>query len=393
MQRIALLSNAVPGASIVLRPGISLRKQIMDVQEFYQDALTQRGFTADEAQKRAVDRLQTAYEEWVFYKGKRANKLTRMITRPEVPRGVYMWGGVGRGKSFLMDSFYSVVPVVRKTRLHFHEFMRSVHRQLDDLKGVANPLDEVARQIAKKYRLICFDEFHVSDVADAMLLYNLLKALFDNGVSFVMTSNYQPDTLYPDGLHRDRMLPTIALLKERLDVMNVDSGNDYRKRALEQVQAYLTPLNATTDKALRDSFARIADTKDEDPHVDIEGRNLKSLRRAGGVIWFDFNTLCGGPRSQNDYLEIASRFHTVILSSIPSMSASMSSEARRFTWLIDVFYDNKVKLIMSAEVAPELLYTQGTLSNEFHRTVSRIIEMQSKEYMDADQRQLADSLT
>ncbi len=316
-----------------------------------------------------------------------------MITRPEVPRGVYMWGGVGRGKSFLMDSFYSVVPVVRKTRLHFHEFMRSVHRQLDELKGVANPLDEVARQISKKYRLICFDEFHVSDVADAMLLYNLLKALFDNGVSFVMTSNYQPDTLYPEGLHRDRMLPTIALLKERLDILNVDSGNDYRKRALEQVQAYLTPLNAATDQALRDSFARIADTKDEDPMVNIEGRNLKSLRRAGGVIWFDFHTLCGGPRSQNDYLEIASRFHTVILSSIPAMSASMSSEARRFTWLIDVFYDNKVKLIMSSEVAPELLYTQGTLSNEFHRTVSRIIEMQSKEYMDADQRQLADSLT
>ncbi|MFZ6862594.1 cell division protein ZapE [Undibacterium sp. Ji67W] len=365
----------------------------MDVQEFYQDALTQRGFTADEAQKRAVDRLQAAYEEWVFYKGKRANKLTRMITRPEVPRGVYMWGGVGRGKSFLMDSFYSVVPVVRKTRLHFHEFMRSVHRQLDELKGVANPLDEVARQIAKRYRLICFDEFHVSDVADAMLLYNLLKALFDNGVSFVMTSNYQPETLYPEGLHRDRMLPTIALLNERLDILNVDSGNDYRKRALEQVQAYLTPLNAATDQALRDSFARIADTKDEDPLVDIEGRNLKSLRRAGGVIWFDFHTLCGGPRSQNDYLEIASRFHTVILSSIPAMSAAMSSEARRFTWLIDVFYDNKVKLIMSAEVAPELLYTQGTLSNEFHRTVSRIIEMQSKEYMDADQRQLADSLT
>jgi len=365
----------------------------MDVQEFYQDALTQRGFKADEAQRRAVDRLQEAYEEWVFYKGKRANRLTRMITRPEVPRGVYMWGGVGRGKSFLMDSFYSVVPVVRKTRLHFHEFMRSVHRQLDELKGVANPLDEVARQIAKKHRLICFDEFHVSDVADAMLLYNLLKALFDNGVSFVMTSNYEPSTLYPDGLHRDRMLPTIALLKERLDVLNVDSGNDYRKRALEQVQAYLTPLNAATDKALRDSFARIADTKDEDPIVDIEGRKLKSLRRAGGVIWFDFNTLCAGPRSQNDYLEIASRFHTVVLSSIPAMSAAMSSEARRFTWLIDVFYDNKVKLIMSAEVVPELLYTQGTLSNEFHRTVSRIIEMQSKEYMETDQRQLAESLT
>lgn len=364
----------------------------MNVQEFYQEALTQRGFQADEAQKRAVDRLQRAYEEWGAYKGKRANKFTRIITRPDVPRGVYMWGGVGRGKSFLMDSFYSVVPVVRKTRLHFHEFMRAVHRQLDELKGVADPLDEVARRVAKKYRLICFDEFHVSDVADAMLLYNLLNALFDNGVSFVMTSNYQPDTLYPDGLHRDRMLPTIALLKSKLDVLNVDSGNDYRQRALEQVQAYLTPLNAATDKALRDTFARIAETNDEDPHIDIEGRNLKALRRAGSVIWFDFATLCGGPRSQNDYLEIASRFHTVILSSIPCMSASMSSEARRFTWLIDVFYDNKVKLIMSAEVPPEELYTVGTLSNEFHRTVSRIVEMQSKEYMEADQRHIADAI-
>ncbi|MBI3285948.1 MAG: cell division protein ZapE [Burkholderiales bacterium] len=364
----------------------------MNVLEFYQDALTQRGFQADAAQQRAVDRLQQAYDEWRHYKGKRANKLTRIITRPEVPRGVYMWGGVGRGKSFLMDSFYSVVPVVRKTRLHFHEFMRAVHRQLDELKGMADPLDEVARRIAKKYRLICFDEFHVSDVADAMLLYNLLNALFDNGVSFVMTSNYQPDTLYPDGLHRDRMLPTIALLKQKLDVLNVDSGNDYRKRALEQVQAYLTPLSAATDLALRESFARIAASHDEDIHVDIEGRKLKSLRRAGSVIWFDFATLCGGPRSQNDYLEIASRFHTVILSGIPHMSAAMSSEARRFTWLIDVFYDNKVKLIMSAEVAPEDLYTAGTLSNEFHRTVSRIIEMQSKAYMDADQRQLAEAI-
>ncbi|AZP13814.1 cell division protein ZapE [Undibacterium parvum] len=361
----------------------------MNVTEFYHDALTTRGFQADAAQQFAVARLQQAYDEWVLYKSKRSNKFTRIITRPDVPRGVYMWGGVGRGKSFLMDSFYSVVPVVRKGRLHFHEFMRAVHRQLDELKGVADPLDEVARRIAKKYRLICFDEFHVSDVADAMLLYNLLNALFENGVSFVMTSNYQPDTLYPDGLHRDRMLPTIALLKTKLDVINVDSGNDYRKRALEQVQAYLTPLCAATDQSLREAFVRIAETSDEDGHVNIEGRELKALRRAGSVIWFDFATLCGGPRSQNDYLEIASRFHTVILSSIPAMSAAMSSEARRFTWLIDVFYDNKVKLIMSAEVTPEELYTAGTLSNEFHRTVSRIIEMQSREYMDADQRDLS----
>ena len=355
----------------------------MTVMEFYEHALTQRGFSADPAQRAAVERLQLAYDEWVAYRAQRSSSFKRIIHRPDVPRGVYMWGGVGRGKSFLMDSFYSVVPLVRKTRVHFHEFMRDVHRQLDALKQVADPLDEVARQIAKKFRLICFDEFHVSDIADAMVLYNLMRALFERGVSFVITSNYHPDTLYPDGLHRDRMLPTIALLKEHLDVMNVDAGNDYRKRALEQVHAYHTPLNADTDRALRQAFAGVADTADEDPLVRIESREIRALRRAGGVIWFDFATLCGGPRSQNDYLEIASRFHTVVLSGVPAMSAAMSSEARRFTWLIDVFYDHKIKLLMSAAVAPELLYTDGMLANEFHRTVSRIIEMQSREYMDA----------
>jgi cell division protein ZapE len=292
-----------------------------------------------------------------------------------------------------MDSFYSVVPLVRKTRLHFHEFMRDIHRQLDELKGVADPLQEVARRVAKKYRLICFDEFHISDVADAMIMYNLLSALFDNGVSFIMTSNYEPSTLYPDGLHRDRILPTIALLKEKLDVLNVDAGVDYRGRALEQVESYYTPLNAATDEALRNAYARIAETADENPVVSIENRDIRCLRRAGSIIWFDFATLCGGPRSQNDYLEIASRFHTVILSGVPMMSAAMSSEARRFTWLIDVFYDQKVKLLMSAEVEPEELYTTGTLANEFHRTVSRIVEMQSQDYMDKEQRAAAEALS
>ncbi|TFW28570.1 cell division protein ZapE [Massilia horti] len=364
----------------------------MNVQEYYQHALTERGFKSDPAQQRAVDRLQQAYDEWVAYKAKRSTSFKRLINRPDVPRGVYMWGGVGRGKSFLMDSFYSVVPVVRKTRLHFHEFMRAVHRQLDELKGMEDPLIEVARRIAKKYRLICFDEFHVNDVADAMIMYNLLSHLFANGVSFVMTSNYEPDKLYPDGLHRDRMLPTIALLKNKLDVINVDAGIDYRHRTLEQVQAYYMPLNAASDAALRSAYASIADTADEDPRVHIEEREIRALRRAGGVIWFDFATLCGGPRSQNDYLELASRFHTVILSGVPAMSAAQSSEARRFTWLVDVFYDHKVKLIMSAEVEPDQLYTKGMLANEFHRTVSRIIEMQSREYMLAERRAAADAL-
>jgi cell division protein ZapE len=364
----------------------------MNVLEFYEHALTQRHFTADDAQRRAVERLQKAYDEWVEFKSRRSNSLKRLINRPDVPRGVYLWGGVGRGKSFLMDSFYSVVPVVRKTRLHFHEFMRAVHRELDELKGVADPLDEVAKRIARKYRLICFDEFHVSDIADAMILYNLLRALFDNGVSFVMTSNYDPDLLYPDGLHRDRMLPTIALLKAKLDVMNVDAGIDYRKRALEQVDSYHTPLGAAADAALRHAYASVAESADEDPRIRIEEREIRCLRRAGGIIWFDFATLCGGPRSQNDYLEIASRFHTVILSGIPVMSAAQSSEARRFTWLIDVFYDHKVKLLMSAAGEPEELYTQGMLANEFHRTVSRIIEMQSREYMNAPRRGVADAI-
>ena len=365
----------------------------MNVLEFYQEALEQRHFKPDAAQRRAVERLQQCYDEWVDYKAQRSNSFKRLINRPDVPRGVYMWGGVGRGKSFLMDSFYSVVPVVRKTRLHFHEFMRAVHLQLDELMGIADPLDEVAKRIAKKYRLICFDEFHVSDVADAMILYNLMKALYDNGVSFIMTSNYEPSTLYPDGLHRDRILPTIALLQERMDVLNVDAGVDYRGRALEQVNAYYTPLGPGTDEKLREAYASLAATKDEDRNIRIENREIHALRRAGTVIWFDFKTLCGGPRSQNDYLEIASRFHTVILSGVPMMSAGQSSEARRFTWLIDVFYDQGVKLIMSAEVEPEELYTSGMLANEFHRTVSRIVEMQSREYMDKAQRGAAAALT
>jgi cell division protein ZapE len=364
----------------------------MNVTEFYQNTLDERSFTADEAQLRAVQRLQLAYDEWQAYLNRRSNKLLRMVNPPEIPRGVYMWGGVGRGKSFLMDSFYHVSPLKRKTRIHFHEFMRGVHQQLDELNGVANPLDIVAAKIAKKYRLICFDEFHISDVADAMIMFNLLSALFRHGVSFIMTSNYQPETLYPDGLHRDRISPTIKLLNEKLDVINVDSGNDYRKRAMEQVEVYLTPLNEQTDALLQSTFNKIAEVTDENPLLRIESREIHALRRAGGIIWFDFATLCQGPRSQNDYLEIASQFHTVILSGVPRMSAGMSSEARRFTWLIDVFYDHKIKLIMSAQVAANELYTEGVLSNEFHRTVSRIIEMQSREYLDSQTRGATDAL-
>ena len=201
-----------------------------------------------------------------------------------------------------------------------------------------------------------------------------------------MTSNYEPSTLYPDGLHRDRILPAIELIKSRMDVLNVDAGIDYRRRTLEQVKCYHTPLGPDTDRALEEAFDRLSDTPPMDPTLLIEHREILSKRRSGSVVWFDFATLCGGPRSQNDYLEIASRFHAVILSDVPEMGPRQASEARRFTWLIDVFYDHKVKLIMSASCEPEQIYTEGPMSGEFHRTVSRILEMQSKEYLDSERR-------
>jgi cell division protein ZapE len=292
-----------------------------------------------------------------------------------------------------MDCFFAAVPLKRKTRLHFHEFMREVHLELVALQGTVDPLDVLARRIARKYRLICFDEFHVSDVTDALILHRLLRALFNNGVGLVTTSNFKPDELYPDGLHRDRILPAIALLKENLEVINVDNGTDYRHHSLTQVQRYHWPHNAQTQAALSKAFDRLADCADEDPLLLIEGRVLSALRRAGSVVWFDFRTLCGGARSQNDYLEIAGQFDTLLISEVPRMSAQMGSEARRFTLLVDVLYDRHVKLIISAAVPADELYTVGPLAHEFVRTVSRLHEMQSGEFLALQRRRVDTTLT
>jgi cell division protein ZapE len=364
----------------------------VNVLEQYQQQLARRGYREDPAQRAAVDRLQRMHDEWVAYKARRSNRLKKLINRPPVPRGVWLWGGVGRGKSFLMDVFFETVPLVRKTRVHFHEFMRGVHRELRELRQTADPLDEVARRIARRYRLICFDEFHVSDVADAMILERLLHGLFEHGVAFVMTSNYRPDDLYPDGLHRDSILPAIALLKAHMDVVNVDAGVDYRRQTLSEVAAYLVPAGPEADARLGEAFGKVAETADQDPRLTIEHREILARRRAGGAVWFDFATLCGGPRSQLDYLEIATRFHTVLVSGVPRMSATMSSEARRFTWMVDVLYDQKVKLLLSADCPPEALYTAGAMAGEFHRTVSRLLEMQTREYLEAPRRGVAETL-
>ena len=365
----------------------------MSVVQAYQAELKTRGYTADPAQLRAVDALERCANDWTAYKSARSNALKKLIKRPDIPRGVYLYGGVGRGKSFLMDCFYNAVPLRRKTRLHFHEFMREVHRELANLQGAVNPLDVLASQIAKKYRLICFDEFHVADITDAMILHRLLAALFDNGVGLVTTSNFKPDDLYPGGMHRDRILPAIALLNANLDVINVDNGVDYRRRTLDQVKFYHVPLGAQADADMRETFSKLAEVQDENPVLHIEAREIHARRRAGGVVWFDFKTLCGGPRSQNDYLEIATQFHTVFLSDVPQMPIRMASEARRFTWLVDVLYDRRVKLVLSAQVPPEQLYTEGPLAHEFPRTVSRLHEMQSKEFLDLKRRLVDTRLT
>ena len=363
------------------------------VTELYHQTLAERGFTADEAQLNAVAALQRCEDEWVAYKSRRANAITKILVRPPIPRGVYMYGGVGRGKSFLMDCFYQAVPLKRKTRLHFHEFMREVHRELFELKGTADPLQELGRRMSLRYRLICFDEFHIADVTDAMILHRLLLSLFENRVSFVTTSNFKPDDLYPNGLNRASILPAIALLNEKLQVINVDAGTDYRKRTLTDAKLYHTPLGPEADADMAATFDQLAESRDESPILHIEHREIRARRRAGSVIWFDFKTLCGGPRSMNDYLELATQFHTLMLSDVPEMPPRLSAEARRFTWLVDVLYDRRIKLVISAAVPPEQLYVEGQLVHEFPRTVSRLHEMQSAEYLAIAKRDVDTHLT
>jgi cell division protein ZapE len=365
----------------------------VSVLDIYKSELAARGYTSDPAQLVGVEALDICAKEWESYLDDRSTTLKKIFNRPDIPQGVYLYGGVGRGKSFLMDCFFEAVPIKRKTRLHFHEFMREVHRELADLQGTVNPLDALGARISKRYRLICFDEFHISDITDAMILHRLLDAMFKYGVGMVTTSNFKPDDLYPNGLHRDRLIPAIALLNAKLHVLNVDNGTDYRRITMDSLKLYHHPLDSTADMALQDAFIRLAEAHDEDPKLHIEAREIVALKRAGGVVWFDFKTLCGGPRSQNDYLEIATQFHTVILSNVPQMFVRHASEARRFTWLIDVLYDRRVKLIMSAAVMPEALYLEGPLAYEFPRTISRLNEMQSKDYLALERRDVDTGLS
>jgi len=353
-----------------------------DVVALYEQSLAKRGFVSDPAQWRAVERLQRLYEEWTAYKAKRNNALKRLLVHPDLPKGAYLWGPVGRGKSFLMDAFYLCVPLERKRRVHFHHFMREIHRELDEVRGTEDPIAAVAERTARRYRLICFDEFHVSDIADAMILGRYLEQVMARGVEFVMTSNYSPDGLYPNGLQRERFLHAIDFIKQHLDVVGVDNGTDYRRLKMERMQVY----HIGSDAPLAAIFNDLRDVEEEHQPLDVEGREIPYRKRAGGLVWFDFQVLSGGARSYADYVDLARRFHTVMLSNVPRMSPKNSDAARRFTWLVDVFYDDRVNLIVSAEAPPEDLFTAGEQAAEFQRTVSRLHEMQSVEYLQTERR-------
>ncbi|MBN3563442.1 cell division protein ZapE [Aliamphritea spongicola] len=359
--------------------------------ERYQADLKREGFSYDPAQEMAVKHLQRLYDDMVAAqqekpKGGLLQRLTgRFNKQPVEPvQGLYFWGGVGRGKTYLMDTFFDSLPFENKERTHFHRFMQRVHKELRLLDGTQDPLVTIGKKFAAEFQIICFDEFFVTDITDAMILGGLLEQMFANGVTLVATSNIVPDGLYENGLQRERFIPAIKLLNKYTDVLNVDGGVDYRLRTLEQAELYHYPLDDAADVSLNTSFENLAPDLEEVVEaevLEINGRDIKSRRCCEDVVWFDFSELCEGPRSQNDYIELAKIFHAVMLSNVPQLGRANDDAARRFINLVDEFYDSGVKLIISAEVSIPEIYTQGGLEFEIARTQSRLLEMQSHEYL------------
>jgi cell division protein ZapE len=340
---------------------------------------------ADPAQARAVEALERLYRDLLRatpHRGLRAKvaKLTRKRLAPV--RGLYLWGSVGRGKTFLMDLFFNALPFPDKRRQHFHRFMAAVHERLRAHRNLENPLELVAEELAQETRVICFDELAVTDIADAMLLGNLFAGLFARGVSLAATSNTVPDQLYSGGLQRQRFLPTIALIKERCEVVHVDGNTDYRLRTLESADVYQTPPGAVADRHLAEFFEQLApDEGDHGGSLELLGRSIPYRRAADGVIWFDFKEICDGPRSQDDYIELSRLYQTVLVSNVPRFDATLENQARRFIALVDEFYERRVKLILSAAAPAAELYRGDRLKHAFLRTQSRLTEMQSHDYL------------
>jgi cell division protein ZapE len=351
----------------------------------YQQDLSRDDFQYDAAQEFAVLQLQRLYEDFVSHNTKSASLWQRLLRQvpANVPlTGLYFWGGVGRGKTYLVDTFYDCLPGKRKMRIHFHRFMHRVHEELKLLKGVSDPLEKVADKFKQETDILCFDEFFVSDITDAMILGTLMQALFARGITLVATSNIEPDGLYRNGLQRARFLPAIALIKRYTQTVNVDSGIDYRLRTLEQAEIYHFPLDAQADTNLLQYFTSLSmEPRHKDTSIDVANRQLNSRYEADGVVWFAFSELCETARSQYDYMELSRCYHTVLLSGVKTMGRQNDDVARRFIALVDEFYERHVKLIISAEVALEQLYLDGILTFEFKRCISRLQEMQSHDYL------------
>lgn len=356
--------------------------------ERYQQDLNKAGFHSDHAQEEAVRHLEILHDRLLKAERRRRQPFRRVRRRlgrgPERPvQGLYLWGGVGRGKTYLMDTFYECLPLERKRRVHFHRFMHHVHQELRTLAGVKNPLEKVGRRLSEQAAIICLDEFFVADIGDAMIMAGLLRALFEYGTTLVCTSNIAPDGLYRDGLQRARFLPAIALLNDHLRVVNVDGGVDYRLRTLQQADLFYCPLGSDAEASLRRSYAALAVAAGcHDLELEINGRSLRARQHAEDVAWFDFQVLCNEPRSTSDYIELAREFHAIILSGVPVMGPDSDDQARRFINMVDEFYDRQVKLIMSAAAPITELYQGNRLAFEFQRTESRLLEMQSRDYLE-----------
>jgi cell division protein ZapE len=369
-------------AAVIRRPAPGNQ---LNIRQAYRSAIKQHGHVEDQAQLRVVEALQTLRDE-VIGDVSFAGRLRKLLrgTATAHPCGIYLWGGVGRGKTFLMDLFYGSLNIKKKRRIHFHRMMRDIHTRLKGLENVSNPLDQVADDIASETRVLCFDEFFVSDIADAMILGRLLEGLFDRRVVLVTTSNAKPSDLYKDGLQRARFLPAIELLEKHTHVIKLDGEMDYRLQLLQEAGTYLTPLGDDAQSKLMHYFEEIASgDRVEERVLDVLGRDVQSARCAKGIVWFDFMAICDGPRSQEDYIEIARWYPTVIVSDIPVLDNRLEDPARRFIAMVDEFYDRKVKLIVSAASNIDALYQGNRLQFEFSRTASRLREMQSNEYLHA----------
>ena len=359
--------------------------------EVYRAKAASGALAADLAQEKAVAALQRLYDA-LRRGGQPPRGWRRGVARlfgqeRAAVRGLYLWGGVGRGKTLTMDLFYGALPFPDKLRRHFHRFMADVHGHLKELRDRENPLELVADRLAAQTRVICFDELAVTDIADAMILGTLFAALFARGVTLAATSNIEPGSLYRDGLQRQRFLPTIALLRKHCEVLHVDGAIDYRLRVLERADVYQTPNGAAADAHLTEYFDAIApDEGDHGGALEVLGRPITYVRAADGVIWFDFAAICDGPRSQDDYIELSRLYQTVLVSNVPRFDALLENQARRFIALVDEFYDRRVKLILSAAAPAPELYAGEKLRHDFARTRSRLQEMQTHDYLAAPHR-------